>query len=128
MPIPLLAAAPKVGGFLLSNWRFALPVLLVGWAMYERNGWQGCERDWQNERLQAEKRLLEQKTADAARREEIQGKLDDAQEALRRRQAGITERIIQVPVQTACRNSPAIGISNDGLQSLGFVPQTRPSK
>lgn len=128
MPLPVLAAAPAVGKFVLANWRFVLPVLLVGWAMYERNGWQDCERDWAAARLEAANKLLEQKVADAKLREDIQVKLDDAQEQLRRRATSVIERIREVPVNTACPAPRALGVANDGLQSLGFVPEAGPAK
>jgi hypothetical protein len=125
--MPFFSIFAKIGSFLISNWRFALPILLVGWALYERNGWQECVSDWNAAKLEATNKLLEQKNADAKRRDEIQGKLEDAQEALRRRAVGVVERIREVPAST-CPASPALGIANDGLQSLGFIPETRPAK
>lgn len=108
--------------FLLGNWKWLLPlVLFAGLAVddgYHRIALGNCHAARAADRVAAEKAKAEavqhaQDTSDAIITAQAQALAETAAKV-----GGITERIIHVPVTTACAQSPAMRAASNGMREL----------
>lgn len=112
------------------NWLVALPWLIAafglvaggGGTLWFRSEYEGCVAAREADRTAAEKAknaaiAKAQATSDAIITEQAKALAETAAKV-----GGITERIIHVPVTTACASSPAVRAALDGLQSITGPP------
>lgn len=108
--------------FGLANWRWLLPlVLLASLAIddgYHRIALANCHEARAADKVAAEKARSEaiahaQATSDRIITEQAQALAVTAAKV-----GGITERILHVPISTACASSPAMRAAVDGVRDL----------
>lgn len=108
--------------FFAGNWRWLVPLVLIGGLGVDdglhRLWLAQCELAREQDKTAAEKAksaALEdaQKRSDAIITEQAQALAQTAAKA-----GGIIERIVHVPVTTACAASPAMRAASDGLREL----------
>jgi hypothetical protein len=103
---------------LLSKILGGVAVLAVGWALWERSDYYGCVAARERDRAAAEAAKSAALLAAKAKSDRlIEGQAAALAEIANRR-LEITERIIHVPVTTACASSPAMRAATHGVRQL----------
>lgn len=113
---------PALIPILLANWKWILPALLLaGLAIddgYHRIALSNCREARAADRIAAEKAKSEAIEKAQATSDRIIAEQASALAQTAAKVGGITERIVHVPVTTACASSPSMRAASDGLREL----------